>query len=98
MQNRNYTIKTMTREEVGIAIEWAVQEGWNPGWHDAACYFTADPNGFLMGFLGGEPIATISVVKYGESFGFLGLVVHGQSGISWQRLWPSDLECRHEVS
>ena len=63
----------MARKEIEMAIEWAAQEGWNPGRHDAECYFAADPNGFLMGLLSEEPIATISAVKYGESFGFLGL-------------------------
>lgn len=75
MQNKNYTIRTMNRKEVNIAIEWAAKEGWNPGLHDADCYYSADPNGFLIGTLGDEPIATISVIKYGESFGFLGLYI-----------------------
>jgi hypothetical protein len=75
MHRGSYTIRTMNREEVDIAIEWAAKEGWNPGLHDAACYFTADPNGFLIGFLGDEPIATISAIKYGHSFGFLGFYI-----------------------
>ncbi len=75
MQDNEYTIKTMSRKEVNIAIEWAAAEGWNPGFHDAECYFTADPNVFLIGLIGDEPIATISVVKYGESFGFLGFYI-----------------------
>jgi ribosomal protein S18 acetylase RimI-like enzyme len=75
MQNANYTIKTMNRKEVDIAIEWAAIEGWNPGLHDADCYFTADPNGFLIGLLDDEPIATISGIKYGDSFGFLGFYI-----------------------
>jgi hypothetical protein len=37
----------MSRREVDIAIEWAAKEGWNPGIHDADCYFSADPNGFF---------------------------------------------------
>ena len=75
MQNNNYTIKTMNREEIDIAVEWASKEGWNPGLYDADCYFTADPNGFLIGRLGDEPIATISVIKYDDSFGFLGFYI-----------------------
>lgn len=75
MQNKNYTIKTMNRKEIDIAIEWAAKEGWNPGLHDADCYYSADPNGFLIGLLGEEPIATISVIKYGDSFGFLGFYI-----------------------
>ena len=75
MQNKNYTIRTMNRKEVDIAIEWAAKEAWNPGLHDADCYYSADPNGFLIGLLGDEPIATISVIKYGASFGFLGFYI-----------------------
>ena len=60
---------------MNIAIEWAATEGWNPGLHDANCYFTADPNGFLMGLIGDEPIATVSAIKYGKSFGFLGFYI-----------------------
>ncbi len=69
------TIRIMTRRDVDIAIEWAAVEGWNPGGHDSECYFAADPRGFLIGELDGEPVATISVVKYGKAFGFLGFYI-----------------------
>lgn len=75
MQNRHFSIRVMTRQEVDIAIDWAAKEGWNPGLYDAHCFYTADPNGFLVGLLGDEPIATISVIKYGDSFGFLGFYI-----------------------
>lgn len=65
----------MNRKEIDIAIEWAAKEGWNPGIHDADSYFAADPNGFLIGLLGDEIIATISAIKYGYSFGFLGFYI-----------------------
>lgn len=75
MRKKNYSIRTMTRDEIGIAVEWAAREGWNPGLHDADCYAMADPDGFLIGLLGDEPIASISVVKYGDAFGFLGFYI-----------------------
>ena len=65
----------MTRDDVNTAIEWAAAEGWNPGLHDATCFYAADSRGFLAGFLGDELVATISVVKYRTSFGFLGLYI-----------------------
>ena len=67
-----YSIRSMSRADLELAIEWAAVEGWNPGLHDADCFYAADPTGFLMGCLGEEPIATISAVKYGRSFGFIG--------------------------
>ena len=77
MNNDNYRIKIATQKEVGIAIDWAAQEGWNPGLNDAQCFYHADSEGFLIGFLGEQAVATISVVKYGQSFGFLGFyIVH----------------------
>ena len=75
MQMSSCTIRPMTRSEVDLAVDWAAAEGWNPGLHDADPFYAADPNGFLIGSFGNEPIATISVVKYGDSFGFLGFYI-----------------------
>lgn len=72
-----YRIRSMAREEMGIALDWAAAEGWNPGLHDAPCFHAADPGGFLVGLLDGEPVATISVVRYGTDSGFLGFVEGG---------------------
>ncbi len=70
-----YAVRPMAPDELSIALDWAAAEGWNPGLHDAPCFLAADPQGFLLGLLDGEPAATISVVKYGASFGFLGFYI-----------------------
>lgn len=69
------TIRNMTRAELDLAVEWAAQEGWNPGFHDADCFWAADPQGFFVGMLGDEPVATISAVKYDDTFGFIGFFI-----------------------
>jgi ribosomal protein S18 acetylase RimI-like enzyme len=69
------TIRTMSRDEIEIALDWAGAEGWNPGVCDAAPFFAADPEGFLIGFIGTEPVAVISAVRYGADFGFIGLYI-----------------------
>lgn len=84
----------MARRDLEIAVDWAAAEGWNPGLHDADCFYAADPEGFLMGWLDDAPIAAISVVKYGASFGFLGFYIvkpefRGR-GYGW-RLWQAGL-------
>lgn len=90
-----YHIKVMTPAEVNLAVEWAAQEGWNPGLQDAACYLQADPQGFLMGYLDDQPIASISVVRYSQDFGFLGFYIvkpeyRGQGyGL---RLWQAGMD------
>jgi hypothetical protein len=60
---QKFHIERMDRERLELALDWAAAEGWNPGLHDAACFFTADPGGFFMGFLGDEPVGSISAVS-----------------------------------
>ena len=71
----SFSIRVMTRDDLDRALGWAQEEGWNPGLEDAAVFHAADPTGFFMGYLDDEPVSSISVVKYGESFAFLGLYI-----------------------
>lgn len=90
----DFRIATMTRDDVDVAIAWAAAEGWNPGWHDAASFHAADPGGFLVGRLRDEPVATISVVRYGATFAFLGLYIvsPGHRGRGYgHALWQAGL-------
>lgn len=75
MKTEGSTVRPATRDEIDIAIEWAAREGWNPGLHDAGCFHPTDPGGFLIGLVGGEPVATISAVRYGLDFGFIGFYI-----------------------
>lgn len=75
MNETPLTIRTTTIQKMDIALAWAAAEGWNPGLHDADCFHAADPYAFLLGFIGDEPVATISAVKYGQSFGFIGFYI-----------------------
>lgn len=68
-------IRPMTRAEVDLAVEWAAAEGWNPGLHDADCFYAQDPEGFLLGEVSGEPVGCISAVRYGDTFGFAGFFI-----------------------
>jgi GNAT superfamily N-acetyltransferase len=70
-----FETRVMGPAEIDIAVGWAADEGWNPGAHDARCFATVDPEGFLGGFLDGRPIASISVVNYDEAFAFLGFYI-----------------------
>lgn len=88
------TIRVMARADLDRALEWAAAEGWNPGLRDADCFRAADPAGFLMAFLGGEPVASISVVRYAGAFGFLGLYIvrpdYRRQGFGY-RLWQAGM-------
>lgn len=68
-------IRPMTQADVATAIAWAAAEGWNPGLADAGPFRAEDADGFLMGWLGDRPVASISVIRYGTGFGFLGFYI-----------------------
>lgn len=68
-------ISTATRADLDRMVDWAAGEGWNPGLTDADCFYAADPAGFLVGQLDGEPVACISVVTYQPAFAFLGFYI-----------------------
>jgi|GEM_PF-6880843 len=66
-------VRTMDRNEVQLAIDWAAAEGWNPGIHDAECFYFADPHGFFLADYEGQPVGCVSAVRYDNTFAFVGL-------------------------
>ncbi len=89
-----YRVRVMSRAELDLAVDWARAEGWNPGLQDAGAFHAVDPAGFLVGLLDGRPVASLSVVRYPASFGFLGFyIVRPEArgrGYGW-RLWQVGL-------
>jgi ribosomal protein S18 acetylase RimI-like enzyme len=75
MDSQTFAIRRMTEGDLGLALDWAAAEGWNPGLSDAQCFYAADPNGFFLGEFGGEPVGCVSAVAYEGEFGFLGLYI-----------------------
>ena len=91
---QQHSIRVMRADEMPMLLDWAAAEGWNPGLHDGPCFHAADTHGFLLGLSDGEPAATISVVKYGNDFGFLGFYIvkpelRGR-GLGW-RIWQAGM-------
>ena len=91
------TIRPATIAEYQTAVDWAAAEGWNPGLDDLAAFYNADPEGFLMGWRDGAPVASSAVVRYGPEYGFLELL-HRASGPAWHGRRHGDLECRDGAS
>jgi len=82
----------MRPAEVPLATDWAAEEGWNPGLHDAATFAAVDEDGFLVAELDGEPVGCLSAVRWNDHFGFLGFYIvrpqHRGRGFGlalWQR-------------
>ena len=91
-------IRPASREEFASAIEWAASEGWNPGLDDLAPFHGADPDGCIMGFIDGTPVSSISVIRYGKDFGFLGFYIvhpdHRGTGLGFAT-WQAGLHHLH---
>lgn len=85
----------MRQTDLDLALKWAADEGWNPGLEDSRAFYNADPTGFLMGWLGDQPICAISAVRHSDDFGFLGLYIchpeHRGKGYGMQ-IWQAAME------
>ncbi|WP_414897792.1 GNAT family N-acetyltransferase [Rhodovulum sp. YEN HP10] len=73
----NLNLRRMTADELPVVLDWAAEEGWNPGLDDAAAFHAADPAGFFVAEAGakagGRIVAAISVVNHTDAVAFLGL-------------------------
>jgi GNAT superfamily N-acetyltransferase len=81
---------TIMPDLVSTMLNWAADEGWNPGLDDAAPFLAADPDGFFSHAISDNPVAAISVVNHSDSFAFLGLYLcqPGHRGLGFGlRLW-----------
>jgi ribosomal protein S18 acetylase RimI-like enzyme len=80
-------IRTASASDFAVAVDWAAAEGWNPGLDDLSAFHGTDPGGFFMGWIGNKPVSSISVVRYGAAFGFLGFYIvhpdHRGNGAGW---------------
>ena len=65
----------MGLEGLNTLMQWAREEGWNPGLHDAEVFWATDPEGFYGCYLEGELIGGGSIVSYGGAFGFMGFFI-----------------------
>lgn len=75
MMSKAYIIRNMQDYELPMVLDWAKDEGWNPGLYDAIPFYTADPLGFFVGELNGEVIAAVCAVNYDDANAFYGLYI-----------------------
>ena len=75
MNDKGYVIRDMRRDEIDTAIEWAAEEGWNPGLDDAEVFWQTDPKGFIALERNRELIGSGSITAYNSDFGFMGLFI-----------------------
>lgn len=76
----HFIIRPITRKDVDLFVDWAADERWSPGLYDVESFYAADPEGFFIGKLNGEPVylditaenpdALALVNKYKMSFMF----------------------------
>ncbi|MEW4487323.1 GNAT family N-acetyltransferase [Thalassoglobus sp. JC818] len=68
-------IRPMQRDELDLLINWAAEEGWNPGLHDAELFWNLDPEGFLALDLDQEFCGGGAIIRHNSEFGFMGLFI-----------------------
>ena len=82
--------RKLTYEEFLLLINWAKDEGWNPGINDGTVFWETDPEGYYGVFFEDLMIGGGSIVSYDGAFGFMGFfIIHPKyrgNGIG-EKLW-----------
>lgn len=68
-------IRIMSESDLQTTLKWSEMEGWNPGREDARLFRGADPEGWFMAHSDDEPVASVSAVRYGDNYGFIGMYI-----------------------
>jgi GNAT superfamily N-acetyltransferase len=68
-------IRPLTLPELELLLDWAADEGWNPGFTDAEPFHAADPGGYFGCFINSRMAAGLSAVRYSDDFAFIGLYI-----------------------
>lgn len=69
------TTRIASLDELQLLLQWAGDEGWNPGLDDAPLFHATDAAGFLVSTIDEHLVAGISLVKHTSDQAFLGLYI-----------------------
>ena len=75
MTTSKLLIRQMSRRELDQLVDWAAQEGWNPGLHDADVFWATDPDAFVAAELEDALIGGGAITSYDGEFGFMGFFI-----------------------
>jgi ribosomal protein S18 acetylase RimI-like enzyme len=75
MSDSKMLIRPMRRKELDLLVDWAAQEGWNPGLRDADVFWATDQNAFIAAEFNGRLIGGGSIAAYGKHYGFMGFFI-----------------------
>ncbi len=77
MNLENISIEKINKDDLHTLINWALDEGWNPGKNDVDVFWNTDPDGFYGFYSDDKLIAGGAIISYNREFGFMGLfIVH----------------------
>lgn len=90
MNLENIALKKLDKNGLATLMQWASNEGWNPGIYDLEVFWNTDPDGFYGFYFENQLIAGGAIISYHKEFGFMGLfLVHKDlrsNGIG-KKLW-----------
>jgi hypothetical protein len=68
-------VRNLYPDEIHIPIEWAREEGWNPGIHDGECEYPVDPEGWFCVLTNDMIIGVGAATNYDDNFSFMGYYI-----------------------
>lgn len=72
-----FTVASMNEEDLHHVMNtWSLGEGWYPTQYTVEPFLAADPQGYYLLFRNGNPVASLSAVRYPDiKVAFLGLYI-----------------------
>lgn len=85
IDEKKWKVESVSLSEWQKILSWAKAESWDIGEGDDAHFFNVDEQGFFVGFLNGEPIASLSVVNHTDDYAHVGhyIVLPAFRGKPW---------------
>jgi GNAT superfamily N-acetyltransferase len=80
-------IRRARESEIFLFLDWARDQGWNPGLHDGECHSAIDPEGWYIAEVGGEVAGTVAIGNYDAHYSHGGFFIIREDmrsrGIGW---------------
>jgi GNAT superfamily N-acetyltransferase len=71
----NIIVRHMEKADLKLVCEWAEKEKWSIGKHEVEPLYAADPRGYYILEVNGQPAASLAAVRYSSDLAFLGLFI-----------------------
>jgi len=95
------SIRSMSKSDLQLVLDWSAKEGWNPGKHELEPFYAINPKGYMLLTIDDEPVACLLNIRYSQNYAFMGLYIvqpkfrgKGYGKMLWDFVMNSLADCK----